>query len=145
LSINLERYKSNNFSEDCHEFQNISRELINFDNVRKDLWAQLRSVDAYDEAKKTLIEIIDITHYSSSLSINELFIEMRQKIFESLVLLINEDHIKIDFNNREKYYFKFKLVFCHGEKENIKAYEHLRLKIDSILRPFGYAFISLDL
>ena len=145
MSIDFDRYKTSDFSKDCPNFQNISRELVDFDQVRKDLWSQLRSVDAYDDAKKTLIEIIDITHYSPYASIDELFIEMRQKIFESLVLLLNEGHMKIDFNNRSEPIFKFKLIFCQGRKEDIKAYDHLRLRIDSILRPFGRANIGLNL
>ena len=145
MSIDFNHYKTSDFSKDCSDFREISRELINFDRVRKELWSQLRSVDAYDDAKKTLIEIIDITHYSSSESIDELFIEMRQKIFESLVILLNEGHMKIDFNNRSEPIFKFKLIFCQGRKEDIKAYDHLRLKIDSILRPFGRANIGFNL
>ena len=145
MAINFDRYKTSDFSKDCPDFKDISEKLVNFDQVRKDLWSQLRSVDAYNDTNKTLIEIIDITHYSPYKSIDKLFTEMRQKIFESLLLLINEGHLKIDFNHTLETQFKFKLVFCRGRKEDIKAYDYLRLKIDNLIRPFGYASIGLKL
>jgi hypothetical protein len=44
--LNLENYFTKDFSKDCQNLKEINRELIDFDAVRKELWAQLSSVDA---------------------------------------------------------------------------------------------------
>jgi hypothetical protein len=90
-----------------------------------------------------LIEIIDIKYYSNQ-NINELAKEMRRKVFESLVLLINEGKLKIDFNQKSNQ-FNFKLVFCHGKKEDVRAYEYLKSKIASVISPLGKCYLSLNM
>lgn len=143
--MNLDEYKTTDFSDDCQDFKEINRDLINFDDVRKGLWPQLSSVDAIDLTTKLplLIEIIDIRYYSIH-DINKLSTEMRRKIFESLLLLINEGQLKIDFNQKNKQ-FNFKLVFCQGKKEDIRAYEFMKFKIANVLSPFGQCYISLKM
>jgi hypothetical protein len=143
--LNLENDLTKDFSKDCQNFEEINRELIDFDAVRKELWAQLSSVDAIDLTTKLplLIEIIDIRYYSTH-NINELAKEMRRKVFESLVLLINEGKLKIDFNQKCNQ-FNFKRVFCHGKKEDIRAYDYLKSKIANVINPFGKCYISLNM
>lgn len=141
--LNLDPDKTKNFSQDCQTFGNIEKELINFDEVRKGLWAQLSSVDAIDLTTiwPLLIEIIDIKYYSTD-DIEKLVVEMRRKIFESLLLLINEGQIKINFK-QPNHQFNFKLVFCDGKKEDVRGYELLKAKITNVLSPFGKCYISL--
>ncbi len=138
--IDLTKFLTSKF--DCPSFH-PKDPLIDFDNVRKTIWSQLRSVDALriEERKIELYELstfddlIEILKSTGTLNLQlieqnireNLFPEYREKLFESLLLL---SLIGRDLNGK---FIRFKIGICIERKEDIRFYDTLKRIIEKEL------------
>ncbi len=138
--INLEDFKTNDFSKEHELLKNLPKEFINFDEVRKACcWPQIRTVDMLEIKEKSVI-LIEITNLKKTLEnisnkhkitvdVAKEFIksEYREKLMESLLLL---SLLRNDLNDKRIIY---KLVL-YDRKEDIFHHEYLRTYLNSILQ-----------
>jgi len=143
-SVNLEDFRSNNFN--C-PFLGVGETLISFDEVRKHVWSQLRSVDALKLEPDRIImyefsTFEDLTEILASHNCKggeafskkleeklktDLFTEYRAKLFESLFLLALLGEIP---NGK---IVEFRIVICVNNQRDIYFYEVLRRKLKKYL------------
>ncbi|AEF96321.1 hypothetical protein [Methanotorris igneus] len=138
-NINLNDFKTNNFSKEHESLKNLPKEFINFDEIGKGCWSQLRTVDMLDVKDNSFI-LMEITNlkntlynkskkFKISVEIAKEFIksEYREKLMESLLLL------SLLTNNLNNKRITFKLIL-YDKKEDIFAYEYLKSYLNSILQ-----------
>jgi len=136
--INLEDFKTNDFSKEHELLKDLPKEYINFDEVGKVCWSQLRTVDMLEIREKSII-LIEITNlkktlenisneHKISVDVAKEFIksEYREKLMESLLLL---SLLTNNLNNKKVIY---KLVL-YDRKEDIFRYEFLKTYLNSIM------------
>jgi hypothetical protein len=137
--INLDDFKTNDFSKEHELLKDLPKEYINFDEVRKVCWSQLRTVDML-EIKENSVILIEITNLKKTLEnitnkhkitadIAKEFIksEYREKLMESLLLL---SLLTDNLNNKKVIY---KLVL-YDRKEDIFYHEYLKTYLNGILQ-----------
>jgi len=147
-SIDLRKFSSNKF--DCRSFK-VKTPLINFDEVRKHVWSQLRSVDAlelqsdkivmyefstFEDLIKLMKDSVNCNSQNGKALLKkqmeeklkvDLFKEYRAKLFESLLLLallgktVNETNIEL------------RIVICVANKKDISFYDLLKREVKKFL------------
>ncbi len=143
-SVDLEEFRSNNF--DCPSFK-VKNPLVNFDEVRKHVWSQLRSVDAL-ELQPDKIVMYEFSTFEDLIKIiancnpkemevllkqmeeklkTDLFVEYRAKLFESLLLLAL---LGETLNGKN---VEFRIVICLVNKRDIYFYDELKRKAKKFL------------
>lgn len=124
----LLKFETDDFSDDCKELGNLEKKLIRFDDVRKENWSTLRSVDAMkivDPAQRIwFIEFCDlrgeIAHIKKMLrrckNQDELLIELLSREFEekalhSLLILLR------CYNKINPDCVEYTIVICSKDQE----------------------------
>jgi len=143
-NIDFQDFISNSF--DCPSFES-ENPLIDFDKLKIQVWSQLRSVDALDIQNNTivmyefstfrdLIEYLKNSNFTEKQALieqleeklkNNLFLEYRAKLFESLFLL------SVLGRNLNGSSIEFKIVICAERREDIVFYDILKKKLKKYL------------